>query len=281
MQFETSFLWLQCCLNLLRVVAHTSWGADQQTLSHLYRSLIRSKLDYGCIVYGSECGSYLQMLDPIQNHALRLSLGAFRTSPSSSLCVLANEPPLYVRKKKLPIQYSLKLSSNLQNHPYITLFNYKFKVSLERKLHQIPPLVMSKQTCMLLVSCVLRRNVLKCSIPATPPWVFNWPHIDYSIHQSSKDNTAPEIYRNKFFEFCDHYNNIFCDYTQMAIGWGKITAAVVYRSTTKTTRLPNTACISVLNCKLFYLHWLSFVVAKKQFWYLFRLYVKSASIEWF
>ena len=35
-------------LNLLRVVAHTTWGADQQTLTHLYRSLIRSKLEYCC-----------------------------------------------------------------------------------------------------------------------------------------------------------------------------------------------------------------------------------------
>jgi len=28
-------------LNLLRVVAHTSWGADQHTLLHLYKSLVR------------------------------------------------------------------------------------------------------------------------------------------------------------------------------------------------------------------------------------------------
>ena len=58
-------------LNLLRVVSHTTWGADQQTL-HLYRSLIRSKLDYGCIVYGSARSSYLRILDPIQNHACLL-----------------------------------------------------------------------------------------------------------------------------------------------------------------------------------------------------------------
>ena len=81
-------------LNLLRVVAHTSWGGDQQTLLHLYRSLIRSKLDYGCIVYCSTRNSYLKMLEPIQNHALRLCLGAFRTYPASSLCAEANEPPL-------------------------------------------------------------------------------------------------------------------------------------------------------------------------------------------
>jgi len=98
-------------LNLLRIVAHTSWGADQQTLLPLYRSLVRSKLDYGCIVYGSARGSYLQMLaKPVQNHALRLCLGAYRTSPSSSLCVLANEPSLYIRRRKLSIQDCLKLS---------------------------------------------------------------------------------------------------------------------------------------------------------------------------
>jgi len=127
-------------LNLLRVVAHTSWGADEQTVLHLYRSLVRSKLDYGCIVYGSARGSYLQMLDPIQNHALRLCLGAYRTSPSSSLCVLANEPPLYIRRRKLSIQYCLKLSSCPQNPTYNTVFSCKFKELFERKPNQIPPL---------------------------------------------------------------------------------------------------------------------------------------------
>jgi len=79
---------------MLRVVAHTSWEADQQTLLHLYMSLIRSKLDYGCIVYGSAGPSYFKILDPIHNHALRLCLGAFRTSPAVSLCVQATEPSL-------------------------------------------------------------------------------------------------------------------------------------------------------------------------------------------
>ena len=52
-------------LNLSRVVAHTLWGADQQTLLHLYRSLIRSKLDCRSAVHGSARGSYLHRLDPI------------------------------------------------------------------------------------------------------------------------------------------------------------------------------------------------------------------------
>jgi len=102
-------------------------------------SLIRSKLDYGCIVHGSAHGSYLQMLDPIQNHALRLCLGAYRTSPASSLCVEANEPPLYFRWKKLSLQYCLKLSCNYNYPAYATVFNSKFHSVFERKPTQLPP----------------------------------------------------------------------------------------------------------------------------------------------
>ena len=79
-------------LNLLKMLSHTSWGADRTTLLHLYRSLIRSKPDYGSIVYGSARKSYLQMLDTVHNQGLRLALGAFRTSPVSSLNVEADEP---------------------------------------------------------------------------------------------------------------------------------------------------------------------------------------------
>ena len=62
------------------------------------------------------------------------------TSPSSSLCVLANEPPLYIRRRKLSIQYCLKLPSSPQNPTHNTVFNCKFKDLFERKANLIPPL---------------------------------------------------------------------------------------------------------------------------------------------
>src|SRR6056300_464138 len=64
-------------LNLLKVVSHMDWGADCDVLLRLYRALIRSKLDYGSIVYGSARASYVRMLDTIHNQGLRLCLGAF------------------------------------------------------------------------------------------------------------------------------------------------------------------------------------------------------------
>ena len=71
----------QKALNLLRVVSSMDWGADRKVLLKLYRSLVRSKLEYGYIVYGSARQSYLWKLDSIHNQGLRLALGAFRTSP--------------------------------------------------------------------------------------------------------------------------------------------------------------------------------------------------------
>ena len=70
-------------LHLLRVVAHTDSGADKSTLRKFYKSLVRSKLDYGCFIYGSARKSYLRCLDSIHHLGLRLAL---RTSPVWSLC---------------------------------------------------------------------------------------------------------------------------------------------------------------------------------------------------
>ena len=68
-------------LDILKVVGHTDWWADQKTLLCLYRALVRSKLDYGCIVYGAASNNILKKLDPIHHQGLRIALGAFRTSP--------------------------------------------------------------------------------------------------------------------------------------------------------------------------------------------------------
>ena len=96
-------------MNLLRVVAHTDLGTDRKVLFNLYRTIIRSKLDYDSIIYGSARKSYLEMLDPIHQQGLRLVLGAFRTSPSEILLADANKPSLYNRRLILFMQYALKL----------------------------------------------------------------------------------------------------------------------------------------------------------------------------
>ena len=109
-------------LNILKVISRTEWGTDQTTL--LYRSLVRSKLDYGCIVYGSASKTALDKLDPVHNQGIRLSLGAFRSSPVESLYVEAHEPPLKIRREKLALQFLIpntKFYMQTKNQPQIPL----------------------------------------------------------------------------------------------------------------------------------------------------------------
>ena len=115
----------QKALDILRVVGHTDWGADRIVLLRLYRSLVRSKLDYGCIVYGSARRSIMKQLDPIHHQGLRNALGAFRTSPAQRLYIEAHEPSLTTRRLKLSLNYGLKLKSLPENPAYSCVFEPK------------------------------------------------------------------------------------------------------------------------------------------------------------
>jgi len=73
------------CFNkilILKYLSHPRTGCNRKLLLQLYRSLIRSQLDYGSPIYSHTCT--LNLLKTIQTSSLRLSLGAFRTSPHLS-----------------------------------------------------------------------------------------------------------------------------------------------------------------------------------------------------
>jgi len=109
-------------LNILKFVSSTDCDADSTVLLNLYRSLIRSTLDYECIVYGSTRPSYIKLLDTVHHQGLRLSLGTFRTSPVESLYVEANESSLESRRIKLGMQYATKLKASPSNPAYDCVF---------------------------------------------------------------------------------------------------------------------------------------------------------------
>ena len=87
-------------MQLLRAIAHTDWGADRKTLIKLYKSL-RSKLDYGCFIYGAARKFYLQRLETIHHQGLRLTLGVFNTSPKGKSIHRSKRTPSLFKKTKI------------------------------------------------------------------------------------------------------------------------------------------------------------------------------------
>ena len=81
----------------------------------IYRSLIKSKLDYGCIVYKSASCRELENIESVSNQAIRIASGCLKSTPISSLQVITEEPPLQIRRDKLSLKYNYKVKSFPQN----------------------------------------------------------------------------------------------------------------------------------------------------------------------
>ena len=96
--------------NILKVISGKQWGADRNILIRLYKSLIRSRFDYGSIFYGTASHSIIKKLDGIQNQCIRLAIGAQKTSPILSLEAESNIPPLAIHRKLLLLKHYCKFT---------------------------------------------------------------------------------------------------------------------------------------------------------------------------
>ena len=112
-------------LRLMKMITSQKWGADQFCLLKVFRMYMRSKIDYGAIVYTSAKPNDLKMLNTTCNEALRIATGAFKSSPVESLYVLADELKPETRRDYLALRYFVKIRSSLSNpaHPCITSNN--------------------------------------------------------------------------------------------------------------------------------------------------------------
>jgi len=146
--------------------------------------------------------SYLRMLDPIQNQALRLCLGAYRTSPATSLHVEANEMPIELRRRRLASQYSLKICSNLSNPARNCAFDERLTKLFDKRPNQIRPLGLRVKTDLSAIG-FKQKDVFTSSIFTVPPWLLKPPSADLSLSSFVKAETIPEVFKSKFLEICD------------------------------------------------------------------------------
>ena len=82
--------------NVAKVPLHLNWGADRKTLTLLYKSLIQSKINY-CLEIITPNKRCIEAINAIQNEALRIILGAFKSSPTKSLQVEAGIMPIHLQ----------------------------------------------------------------------------------------------------------------------------------------------------------------------------------------
>ena len=102
-------------------LGHSAYKKGARAGATIYRSLIRSVIDYGAIAYDNASESQLAKLDSIQYQALKISTGAMVVTPLATLQVHCEEPPLQLRRLKQQIQYAIKVRSST-NHVAKSVF---------------------------------------------------------------------------------------------------------------------------------------------------------------
>lgn len=96
-------------INFLKSINRTWWGSDVEVSLLFYKAYIRSIFDYGSVLYGSASNALLNKINVLQNSALRICLGAMRSTPVQALYLEALEPPLNLRRSFLSKKYLMKV----------------------------------------------------------------------------------------------------------------------------------------------------------------------------
>jgi len=107
-------------LNVLRMLKGTSWGAGKRPLLTIYKSLVRSVIDYGMEAYFYSSSNMLKPLIKIQSDALRLCIGAMPSTPVVCLQHACNGMPLFIRHKLLCLKYKADRLT-FSDHPCMPL----------------------------------------------------------------------------------------------------------------------------------------------------------------
>ena len=241
---------LRCtsALNAFKILCNPDWGGDTKTLLNLYKSLILSKLDYACQIYGSARPSYLKMLNPIQNQGLRLAMGAFRTSPETSLHIEAHVLPLELRRKQLTLQYATKISSTPKNPVHECIFNTPKEIIriTNEKQKAIKPIGLRilPELTQLDFNHELTKNI---KIPKIPNWELNDTKVDLSLTNLLKQTTPESTYIKEFnkltnTKYTDHIQ-IYTDGSKSDNSVGSASVPMIFDLDEESKRLPTDASI--------------------------------------
>ena len=176
-------------INLLRAVAGCNWGADKQALMDIYKALMRSAIDYGCIIYGAAAKTTLQKIDRLQYRALRICTGLMKTTPINAVLIEAGETPLAIRRDKFSLTYWVKLKGSGDENPststlkpcweYSTFQRRGFGWEIGNKVKQfgMENLEFTKPN----------------PISNVPPWLYPETKVDMSILEKKREWRLTEI----------------------------------------------------------------------------------------
>lgn len=103
-------------LSIMRKLAGTTWGANENILKRVYQGVVRPHLEYGASAWCTAAKTHQQTLDRVQNQALRIITGSMKSTPIQAMEKVTAIPPLSKRRDAKLMVQAQKYRS-LPEHP--------------------------------------------------------------------------------------------------------------------------------------------------------------------
>lgn len=219
-------------LNLMKVISKQNWGADRNSLLKIYKTTVLSVLDFGCQIYNSASNSLLKKLDPIHHLGIRLSSGAYHSSPVLSICSEAGELPLKFRRKLLCLNLTLNTASQ-DNHPIrnnIITPQYQSQYNKQKRI---------KKSYFQCFENIKIDQIMIHIKPIPPPWIKNKIQIIEKLHNLSKETTHPLVYQHEFLDLLSHYPDFIPVFTDGSKRNNNVSCAYLIDQLIQSFNLPN------------------------------------------
>ena len=134
-------------LNLMRSLSGQGWGASNRLLVNFYKQYVRPVLESGSVCTAVAGTSYVEMLQRVQNSALRNAFRAGRRTRITALHSLARIDPIAVRLKGLRANAVARFGQSelIRELELQKLLLLKRVAASEAVLHQNPQIACSTQ----------------------------------------------------------------------------------------------------------------------------------------
>ena len=116
---------------MMKKLAGTDWGADQQTLKKLYVGRLRPVAEYGITAWATAAKSNFDQINRVQNQAQRLITGAMKSTPIQKMEEITGLQSLEDRRDTKILTQAAKFK-RLENHPMNSRMSRPTKARLKR-----------------------------------------------------------------------------------------------------------------------------------------------------
>ncbi|XP_065210489.1 uncharacterized protein LOC135838685 [Planococcus citri] len=167
---------------------------------HLYKSLIRSKIDYGSPCFTKISNKTANILKTVQNSSLRICIGALYSSPIDSIYCEAAELPSDFRKSLVANKFITSASAN-PSHPLQNLISIFSLHHFQQNDNPLAKFISEIKNLEIDLKNLIQKPI------TYPPWLLKPLQIDFQLRNYPKRNHSP-------LEIKSHYLELISNYTE-------------------------------------------------------------------